>query len=104
MRFQDTLVNNDDSSIVSHDFCDSDEENLSELDNDNLSLHSHDVFQGSDANVNEELNQDEFQMEDVSNMHQQQQFEQPVDNNNNMIDIIGLEDVTPAVTNTLIHG
>ncbi len=37
-------------------------------------------------------------------MHQQQQLEQPVDNNNNMIDIIGLEGVTPAVTNTLIHG
>jgi hypothetical protein len=133
MRFQDTLVNNDDSSMVSYDLCDRDEDNLNELDNDNLSVHSHesmvshylcdsdednlseldndnlsvishDVFQGSDANDNEQLNQDEFQMEDLSNMHQQQQLEQPVDNNNNMIDIIGLEGVTPAVTNTLIHG
>ena len=56
------------------------------------------------ANENEELNQDEFPMEDVPHMNLQQQLVQPVDNNNNMIDIIGLEGVTPAVTNTLIHG
>jgi hypothetical protein len=105
MRFQDTLVTNDDSSMVSHDLCDSDEDNLSELlDNDNLSAHSQDDFQASDANENEELNEDEISIEDVPHMHQQQQLEQPVDNNNNKIDIIGLEGVTPAVTNTLIHG
>jgi hypothetical protein len=73
--------------MVSHDLCDSIEDNLSELDNDHLSVHSHNVFQ------------------DVANMNHQQQLEQPVDNNNNdMIDIIGLEGVTTGVTNTLIHG
>ena len=57
MRYQDTLVT-DDSSLVSHDLCDSDEDNLSELENDNLSFHSQDNFQGIDANENEELNED----------------------------------------------
>ena len=73
--------------MVSHDLCDSIEDNLSELDNDHLSVHSHNVFQ------------------DVPNINHQQQLEQPVDNNHNdMIDIIGLEGVTTGVTNTLIHG
>ncbi len=81
------LDNDDDSSMVSHDLGDTNEDHLSELDNDHLSVHSHNVFQ------------------DVANMNQQQQLEQPVDNNNNdMIDIIGLEGVTTGVTNTLIHG
>ena len=61
----------------------------------NLSVNFNNVFQGSDANDNEELNQDEFQMEDVPNMHQQQQLEQPVVKKNNKVDIIGLEGVTP---------
>ncbi len=53
MRFQDTLVT-DDSSMVSPDQGDSDEDNLRQLDNDILSVHSQDDFQGSDANGNEE--------------------------------------------------
>ena len=76
--------------MVSHDLCDSIEDNLCKLHNDILSVHSQDDFQGSVANENEELNQDDFPMEDVPHINLQKQLGQPVDNNNNMIDIIGL--------------